>query len=85
MGIAMGGVIDDGRLAFNNGFSPDERRQAAQNWIGGTAQETAIIARCTGKTNVHNLEPEDMRTITLATADATDIPLASGRPPRDYF
>jgi NADPH-dependent glutamate synthase beta subunit-like oxidoreductase len=85
MGIAMGGTIEDGRLVFGNGFSSEERRLAAENWIKGTAQETAIIARCTGKTNVHNLEPEDMRTITLATADAMDIPLASGRPPRDYF
>jgi hypothetical protein len=63
----------------------EERSCAGQNWIKGTVQETAIIARCTGKTNVHNLEPEDMRTITLATAEATDIPLASGGPPRDYF
>jgi hypothetical protein len=85
MGIAMGGTIENDRIAFENGLSSEERCQAALNWIKGTAQETAIIARCTGKTNVHNLEPEDMRTITLATADATDIPLASGRPPRDYF
>jgi NADPH-dependent glutamate synthase beta subunit-like oxidoreductase len=85
MGIAMGGTIDNGRLVFGNGFSPEERFRAAKNWIKGSAEETAIIARCTGKTNVHNLEPEDMRTITLAAADATDIPLASGRPPRDYF
>jgi hypothetical protein len=85
MGIAMGGIMENGRIAFENGLSSEERCHAAQNWIKGTAQETAIIARCTGKTNVHNLEPEDMRAITLATADATDIPLASGRPPRDYF
>ncbi len=85
MGVAMGGAIDHGIMAFGNGLSSEERRRAAQNWIKGTVQETAIIARCTGKTNVHNLEPEDMRTITLATADAMDIPLASGRPPRDYF
>ena len=85
MGIAMGGIMENGRIVFENGLSSEERCLAAQNWIKGTAQETAIIARCTGKTNVHNLEPEDMRTITLATADATDIPLASGRPPRDYF
>ena len=29
--------------------------------------------RCTGKTNLHNLEPEDMRALTLATAEAMDI------------
>jgi hypothetical protein len=48
-------------------------------------QETAIIARCTGKTDVHNLEPEDMRTVTLATRDALGIPLASGQGVRAYF
>lgn len=85
MAIAMGGVVEEGHLSFANGLSVEERGKAAENWIKGSAQETAIIARCTGKTNVHNLEPEDMRTITLATALATSIPLASGRPPREYF
>ncbi len=32
-----------------------------------------MMARCTGKTNLHNLEPEDLRALTLATAEATDI------------
>jgi len=85
MGIAMGGIMGKGLMTFGNGLSLNERRQAAENWIKATVQETAIIARCTGKTNVHNLEPEDMRTITLATAEAVGIPLASGRRPRDYF
>ena len=35
-----------------------------------------MMARCTGKTNLQNLEPEDLRSITLATAQATGIPLA---------
>jgi hypothetical protein len=37
------------------------------------------MARCTGKTDVHNLEPEDLRSITLATAKATGVPLAGAR------
>jgi NADPH-dependent glutamate synthase beta subunit-like oxidoreductase len=84
-GLAMGGMINNGRLVFGSGFSMEELHTAAENWIKATAVETAIIARCTGKTNVHNLEPEDMRTITLTTAHAMDIPLASGQPPRNYF
>ncbi len=32
-----------------------------------------MMARCTGKTQLHNLEPEDLRALTLATAEATDI------------
>lgn len=34
-----------------------------------------MMGRCTGKTNLHNLEPEDLRSITLATAEASGIPL----------
>lgn len=85
MGMAMGGEIRNRALEFPDTASVDERRLRAENWIKATVQETAIIARCTGKTNVHNLEPEDMRSITLTGADAMDIPLASGRAPRDYF
>jgi len=85
MGIAMGGTINDGRLNFDGGRTIEERQLAIENWIKGTAQETAIIARCTGKTNVHNLEPEDMRSITLITSEAMGIPMASGSEKREGF
>ena len=32
-----------------------------------------MMARRTGKTNLHNLEPEDLRALTLPTRDATGI------------
>jgi len=35
-----------------------------------------MMARCTGKTNLQNLEPEDLRSVTLATAEAIGVPLA---------
>ena len=60
-------------------------REKGENWVRGTADETAIIGRCTGKTHVHNLEPEDMRSISLATSDALDIPMASGTRIREGF
>ena len=85
MAIALGGEIDGDRIRFNSGRSNEERREAAENWIKATADETAIIARCTGKTKVHNLEPEDMRSITLVTSEAMDIPMASGTQVRDGF
>ncbi|MBI5442752.1 MAG: FAD-dependent oxidoreductase, partial [Deltaproteobacteria bacterium] len=84
MGLALGGTIQGGGVAFDGGGSLEELGAAARNWVKGTAEETAIIARCTGKTNVHNLEPEDMRTITIATSEALGIPLASGRRARAY-
>ena len=43
------------------------------------AGEASMMARCTGKTNLHNLEPEDLRTVTLSAASATGIPLVGTR------
>lgn len=84
-GLAMGGVIEDDGLVFPDQLPAAALGAALENWIKATSQETAIIARCTGKTNVHNLEPEDMRCITLATATAIGIPLASGKVKREGF
>ena len=38
------------------------------------------MPRCTGKTDIHNLEPEDLRAISVATATAAGIPLAGFNP-----
>jgi hypothetical protein len=84
-GLALGGAIDDGTLRFDPKGSPGEMSRALVNWIQSTSQETAIIARCTGKTRVHNLEPEDMRSISVAASLAFDIPLASGQNRREAF
>ena len=40
-----------------------------------------MMARCTGKTDLHNIEPEDLRALTLATAEATGLPVAGVRAP----
>lgn len=85
MGLAMGGKIQGRQLVFPDDFQETAMVASGLNWINGTAQETAIIARCTGKTNVHNLEPEDMRAITLSAAQALDIALASGSEKRELF
>ena len=85
MALAMGGDIQNGTMVFLPGRSVEELEKAAVNWIKGTVQETAIVARCTGKTDVHNLEPEDMRSITLASSRAFGIPLASGQVRREGF
>lgn len=85
MGIALGGCIEGNKLVFADDQNEKDLIEAGLHWIKGTAQEAAIIARCTGKTNVHNLEPEDMRAITTAAAAALDIPLASGPEKREAF
>lgn len=85
MAVALGGTVNDDNITFDDNRSFEENNDAANNWIKAVAQETAMIARCTGKTNVHNLEPEDMRSITLSTSLALDVPMASGREKRERF
>ncbi len=41
--------------------------------IKASCGEASMMERCTGKTNLHNLEPEELRALTLTTRDATGI------------
>jgi hypothetical protein len=75
-GLAMGGSIGEGGLSFDTEFTPAERSRNLANLLRACAGEASIMARCTGKTDVHNLEPEDLRSITIATSVASGIPLA---------
>ena len=75
--LAVGGEIGDAQnLVFAPDRSEDERAEAAANILKSAAGEASTMARCTGKTNLHNLEPEDLRALTGATAEATGLPLA---------
>ncbi len=49
--------------------------EALENYLHAVFQEAAILARCCGKTDVGNLEPEDLRAFTIETARATGLPL----------
>lgn len=83
--IAMGGTVEAAQMTFDNAMSVSERSLAMERWIKATAQESMIIARSTGKTNVHNIEPEDLRSVTLSTSQALGIPLVAGMEMRtDY-
>ena len=80
VGLAVGGEIGGKQgLRFVNNDADADRSSAVVNILKACAGEGSMMARCTGKTNIHNLEPEDMRALTLATATATDIPLAGTR------
>jgi methylamine---glutamate N-methyltransferase subunit C len=46
------------------------------NWLHATASEIQILARACGKNDVHDLEPEDMRALTLEASLITGLPLA---------
>lgn len=76
VGLAMGGrILADRTFAFASDYSDEDRRLAVANILKASVGEASMMARCTGKTNLHNLEPEDLRAITLASAAATGIPL----------
>ena len=77
LGIAAGGEIDDddAMIYFSSGLAIADRQEAVSNLLKACNGEVSMMARCTGKTNIHNLEPEDLRAITIATATATGIPL----------
>ena len=75
--LAAGGAITGSReLTFSADRSDEDRAHGAANIIKATASEASMMARCTGKTNLQNVEPEDLRALTVATATATGIPLA---------
>ncbi len=67
---------DDHQLTFAPDLSEDERGRAVANILKSASGEASMMARCTGKTNLHNLEPEDLRALTVATAEATGLVLA---------
>ncbi|MBF0201092.1 MAG: glutamate synthase, partial [Desulfamplus sp.] len=96
MALAMGGRMDTRGMDFNGlapvgstvenpGSNGPSLFDAAVNWIRASSQEAAIIARCAGKTDIHNLEPEDMRSISIATSEALGLPLTSGAVRRERF
>ena len=80
VGLAAGGAITGtSELAFAADRSAADRTAGTANILKATASEASMMARCTGKTNLQNVEPEDLRALTLATATATGIPLAGTR------
>jgi glutamate synthase domain-containing protein 2 len=53
----------------------DAATERVVNLLNAMTMELQIIARACGKSNVHNLEPEDLRALTLEAAMITGIPL----------
>lgn len=74
--MAAGGTIEGGTVKFYSDFTGEDRVNGVTGILKATSGEASIMARCTGKTNVHNLEPEDLRSVTISTARAAGIPLA---------
>ncbi len=59
----------------------DEAAERVSNFLHAMTQEIQIIARACGKSDVHDLEPEDMRALTLESSMITGIPLVGTTKP----
>lgn len=73
--LAVGAALAEHTFTFSADRTEEDRASAIVNLLKAHAGEASMMARCTGKTRLNNLEPEDLRAITLATANATGIPL----------
>ena len=76
VGLAIGGEIQGKAMKFSSNYSDEDRVQGLVNIVKANLGEASMMARCTGKTNLYNLEPEDLCAITLNTSNITGIPLA---------
>ena len=54
----------------------DEAADRVFNFLASMTMEMQMIARACGHNDVHHLEPEDMRALTLESSMITGIPLA---------
>jgi glutamate synthase domain-containing protein 2 len=54
----------------------DAAAERVANWFHAVTAEVQILARACGKNDVHDLEPEDLRALTLEASLITGIPLA---------
>jgi hypothetical protein len=76
MAMAMGGHREKGDFHFYSDLTAAERAERGASFLKALSAEASIMARCTGKTDVFNLEPEDLRALTIPTAQAVGVPLA---------
>ncbi len=76
--LAMGGAVTPEGIAFAD-LDSEQSATALASFVQAAVAECSMMARCTGKTSVHNLEPEDLRSISLAAQAATGIVMAGAR------
>ncbi len=74
LAFAVGGTVgENGDMLYHSEMDSETRQKAASMFITSMVSEGSMMARCTGKTNIVNLEPEDLRAYTVATSRATGI------------
>ena len=74
--LSLGADISSGRAVFSADLSDKERHERSSNLLQAFNAESSMMARCIGKTNVQNMEPEDLRAITVAVSRAVGVPMA---------
>jgi NADPH-dependent glutamate synthase beta subunit-like oxidoreductase len=74
-GLAVGGAVGAKGLDFS-GVNAAEARERLELYLKAAASECSMMARCCGKTDVHNLEPEDLRCLSLRAQAAVGIVIA---------
>jgi len=57
----------------------EEAAERVANFLHATTLEIQMLARACGKADVHHLEPEDLRALTIEAAAITSIPLVGTR------
>lgn len=57
-------------------LDPDEGERRVVNYLRSVAMELTTLARACGKSDVHNLEPEDLVALTVEAAAMAGVPLA---------
>ena len=71
--IGQAALIAAGDCPQQSGIA--ESGDGVSSFVQSMFMEASILARSCGKTDVHNLEPEDLRSLSVATSSATAIPL----------
>ncbi|NMH90991.1 FMN-binding glutamate synthase family protein [Pseudonocardia bannensis] len=57
-------------------LDPDVGAQRVVNYLKSVTMELTTLARACGKSDVHNLEPEDLAALTIEAAAMAGVPLA---------
>lgn len=59
----------------------EEAAERVENFLNSMTMELQMMARACGKSNVHDLEPEDLRALTIEAALITGVPLVGVKTP----
>jgi len=73
-GCPVGIATQDSRLATR--LDPVIGAERVANYLRAMTMEVTMLARACGKSDVHNLEPEDLVALTVESAAMAGVPLA---------